>query len=121
MRDSIICRLPDPNPNRTGKHLPAVVNAAVSNFVVTALLSLVLANRRFTYLNPTGAKVGKFTSHDSVAHATSPQLQTVVSQIRKRAVLKFTFVRSFSPYGPGHTNRRLRNFDAFDLALNYAQ
>src|SRR5882762_1036178 len=80
MRDSIICRLPDPNPNRTGKHLPAVVNAAVSNFVVTALLSLVLANRRFTYLDPARANIGKFTSDDSVAHTTSRQLQTVISQ-----------------------------------------
>src|SRR5262249_5869185 len=77
MHDSIVRRLPNPDPNRACEHISAVVNVAINDFVKTALLSLVLTNHSFTNLNPSRAKIAKVTSHDSIAYATSPQLNTI--------------------------------------------
>src|ERR1039458_5705661 len=81
--------------------------AAVGDFVGAGLLGRLVANAGFANLHAAGAEVGELTLNDAVALAAARQLQTVVAEVRKPAVLEDAVAEPFAPDRARHPHRRL--------------
>ena len=58
--------MPNPDSDRAVKHLPAVVNLAITDLVGAALLGSTVANLRFANFQAAAAEVGEFAADDAV-------------------------------------------------------
>ena len=104
VRELIVRGLAQPNPNRAVKHLAAVVNVTIADLIGGRLLGGVITEAGFTNLETSGAEIAKITSADSIALRAAAQLEGIVADVGKIAVVEYTFAQALAPNSARHAN-----------------
>ena len=79
--EAIVGRLADPDSDCAGKHLAAIVDVTIAEFVGSRLLRGLVPEGGFADLQAAGAEVAKFAPRDPIALAPASEFERVIAEV----------------------------------------